>query len=436
MTSNAGVGTFVTEAHELASNGLDIFSGPMVDGSLLHGKTMTIYPSSVLTDTGPYDFIIPSDGQDWIDLPYTRLEGLIEIKKLDGSLLTATDLNAYVNLLPHAIFKQIEVYINGTLVSDLSTPTYPWKCMIEKLLSYPEDVKKTALQLEMYDEDTLNKEHVFTLDCKSFKSRHTKAMNGKCYFSIVLHSDIFHSVKYLMPGCEIKLKLIRNSDDFVLLGATKIAKTKISDLHLQVRRVTVEEGLLDKLESTLSTRPAIYPLTPGKIKTATIFKDMKSDRVANIYRGILPKSIIFCFVKSKAFDGDVASNPFVFEHFDLNHFQVYINGEPHFPQPLQPDFESGDYCREYRWFLDNIGLGHGSNAVGITMEDFKTNKFFIPIDFSPNLSNGFDLTPPQSGFIDVLLSYKNPLPQNITMISYATFNEILTIDKERKVTLV
>ena len=52
MTSNAGVGTFVTEAHELASNGLDIFSGPMVDGSLLHGKTMTIYPSSVLTDTG------------------------------------------------------------------------------------------------------------------------------------------------------------------------------------------------------------------------------------------------------------------------------------------------------------------------------------------------------------------------------------------------
>jgi hypothetical protein len=54
------------------SNGLDIFSGPTVDGSLLHGKTMTIYPSSFLPDTGPYDFIIPSEGQDWTDLPYTR----------------------------------------------------------------------------------------------------------------------------------------------------------------------------------------------------------------------------------------------------------------------------------------------------------------------------------------------------------------------------
>lgn len=436
MTSNSGVGTFVTEAHELVSNGLDIFNGPTVDSSLLHGKTFTIYPSSVITQTGPYDFIVPSDGQDWTDLPFTRLEGLIEITKADGTALGDTDLNAYVNMLPHSIFKQLEVYINNTLVSDLSTPTYPWKCIIEKILSYPEDVKKTALQLEMYDEEDLGKENTFTKDSKVFKKRHAKAVKGKCYFSVVLHSDIFHSVKYLMPGCEMKLKLIRNTDDFVILGATKIAKTKISELCLQVRRVTVDDVLLDKLESTLTSKPAIYPLTPGRIKTATIYKEIKVDRVSNLYRGILPKSIIFCFVKSKAFDGDVASNPFVFEHFDLNGFQVYVNGEPHFAQPLQPDFDSDKYFREYRWFLDNIGLGHGSNSVGIDMETFKTNKFFIPIDFSPNLSNGFDLTPPKEGFIDVMISFKNALPQNVTMIAYATFNEILTIDKDRRVTLV
>ena len=70
------------------------------------------------------------------------------------------------------------------------------------------------------------------------------------------------------------------------------------------------------------------------------------------------------------------------------------------------------------------------------MEEYKTNRFFIPIDFSPNLNNGFDMTAPKEGFIDFMLSFKSPLPENITMISYATFNEILTIDKERKVTIV
>jgi hypothetical protein len=98
-----------------------------------------------------------------------------------------------------------------------------------KALSYPEDVKKTALQLEMFDKDTFFKEPVFTLDCKSFNSRHKKAIYGNCYFSLVLHLDIFYSIKYLMPVCEIQLKLIWDTDDLVLLGATKIAKTKSSD---------------------------------------------------------------------------------------------------------------------------------------------------------------------------------------------------------------
>ena len=434
--STTGIGTFVTEKHEVISNGLDIFSGPEIDSSLLHGKTITVFPNNATTELGPYEFTVPSDGQDWTDLPYTRLEGLIEILKPDGSKLKETELNAYVNLLPHALFRQIEVYVNGTLVTDLSAPTYPYKAVIEKMLSYPANVKKNALQLEMYHDDTLGKENVFTDDSKSFSERHKKVQKGGSHFSTVLHVDFLHSVRYLISGCEIKVKLIRNTDDFVLLGATKLAKVKISNLKLLVRRVTVEESLLQKIESTLATTPAIFPLTPGKIKTHTILSGTKKNRWPHVYDGVLPRSIIFCFTKTKGFDGDIATNPFVFEPFGLNEFQLYINGEPHFPTPLQPDFDNDNFCREYRHFLDNVGVGHGSTSIDISMEEFKTNKFFIPIDFTPSLSNGYDLTPPKEGFIDVSYSFKTDLNHNITMIAYSNFNEILTIDKDRRVILM
>ena len=247
---------------------------------------------------------------------------------------------------------------------------------------------------------------------------------------------MFHSAKYLMPGCEIRLRLLRNTDDFVLLGATKLAKINIKDLYLQVRKLTVEESLVDRIDSTLTSKPAILPVTNGKVRNFTIYKGTKTERVNRVFTGILPRSIIFTFVKTDGFDGAVSVNPFIFEHFNLEHFQVYINGEPHFPIPLQPDFATGKFCREYRHFLDNIGLGHSDHSVDISMEQFKTSKFFIPIDFTPNLSNGFDLTPPRDGVIDVSVSFKEQLAQNITLLAYANFTEIMTIDKDKKVVYI
>ena len=215
--SRAGVGTFVTEDHELASSGLALFDSPNVDSSLLHGKFLTIYPTSVLSDNGPFDFTIPSDGLDYTDLPYTRLEGCIEVLKPDGTAVTDTELNALVNLYPHSLFKQIECSINNVQIADLSTPTYAYKSYIETLLTYPKHVKETTLALEHFDKDLIDKEENYTLnDNATFKARHLKAKGGKLYFSNLLHLDFFHSMRLLMPGCELKLKMLRNSDTFSL----------------------------------------------------------------------------------------------------------------------------------------------------------------------------------------------------------------------------
>ena len=80
--SNIGVGTYVDDQHEQTSNPFDLFSSPNVITDLIHGKTLTIFPNGPLTDTGPYDFIIPADSSDFTLMPFTRLEGELEIVKL------------------------------------------------------------------------------------------------------------------------------------------------------------------------------------------------------------------------------------------------------------------------------------------------------------------------------------------------------------------
>ena len=435
--SKAGVGTFITENHELASSGLALFDQPIIDSSLLQGKFITIYPSSVLQDNGPFDFIIPSDGQDFTDLPFTRLEGCIEIVSSDGTKLKDADLNAYVNLLPQSLFKQIEVSVNNTQIADLSTPTYAFKSYIETVLTYPKDAKETTLLLEHFNKDTLEKENIFTLlNSISFNKRNQFAKKGKIYFSMLLHIDFFHSTKLLLPGCEIKLKFIRNSDTFSLLGDTLQAKIKFHELKLMIRRVTVEPTIASKIEDAINKTPAIYPITQSKIKTFLIPKDVRQERISNIFRGVLPRSIIVGFVTTDAANGAINANPFKFEHFNLNHFQMYINGDPLLTEAFQPDFTNLKFFREYRWFMDNLGWAHDKESNGVTMEEFKTNTFFLPFDLSPDLSNGATLSQLKEGSLDVLVSFSENLAQNVQMIVFATFNELLLIDKDRNVTLV
>ena len=170
--SKAGVGTFITEDHELASSGLALFDQPIIDNSILSGRFITVYPSSVLNDAGPQEFVIPNDGTEFTDMPFTRLEGCIEIvNSTTGAKMKDTELNAFVNLLPQTLWRQIEVSLNGTQIADLSSPTYAYKAYIETALTYPKDVKETTLLLEHFHKDTLGKENNFTADCASFKER-------------------------------------------------------------------------------------------------------------------------------------------------------------------------------------------------------------------------------------------------------------------------
>ena len=67
--------------------------------------------------------------------------------------LDLDDPVAPVNNWLHALFSQVDVYLNGTLVTP-STNTYAYRAYIETLLSYGPDAKDTQLTSQLWHKDT------------------------------------------------------------------------------------------------------------------------------------------------------------------------------------------------------------------------------------------------------------------------------------------
>ena len=434
-----GLGTHVHDLTEIMSDGLDIFHAPQSDNSILQGRTIEHHMITALNENNNvFEFVIPSEGHDYTYLPLTRLEGEIEITKSNGNAITNADLVAPVNLISSALFRQVECDINGFQVADLTSPTYHYKAYLETLITYGIDAKNTHLQAALYEPDTNGSEEVFTAACESFKKRRDwiVAHGNKLYFSTPIYIDFFQSHRFLVPGPTIKLKFLKNEDKFCLMSATNDWKVKVKGLTISTRKLKIHNDITQKHSEIILRQPAIYPIKQSKIKTYVINAGITAKTLSGVFRGKLPIKAVFGFVKSDAFNGSFATNPYLFQHFEVSYVGFLINGSPYPSRVLQPDFTSGKCVREYRHFLDNVGISHENESNCISLERYKKNSTLFAYDFSGDLCNGYHKHPTESGFVDIELHFKTALTDNITVVLYATYDEIVEIDGQGEVKLV
>ena len=63
------------------------------------------------------EFSIPGTSASYIDLRKTRLHIKAAIKKENGSLVGKDDLVGFVNLSLHALFRQVDIALNQTIIT-------------------------------------------------------------------------------------------------------------------------------------------------------------------------------------------------------------------------------------------------------------------------------------------------------------------------------
>jgi len=131
----------------------DIFA-PKPRQVAVEGTTETIYKPIASIDQTDIEFLIPGDGETYIDLDL-KLYIKGKLMKEDGTALGDTDYKAGINNLLYALFSQCSISLNGTQITQ-ATELYNYRAYLETLLTYGRDAAESHLKNALWHLDTGN----------------------------------------------------------------------------------------------------------------------------------------------------------------------------------------------------------------------------------------------------------------------------------------
>ena len=141
----------------------------------------------------------------------------------------------------------------------------------------------------------------------------------------------------------MKLKFIRNNEDFVVMANVDdgIYKIKLLELYVEFRKITVDTPiLLREMDLLNKGQPYIMPFLQGKQIIHTIPKGRYSYLLHDLFTGPLPRQILVSFVAHDGFNGTLKKNPFIFKNLNIRSLVFKINGENSPPTEYTPDFNA------------------------------------------------------------------------------------------------
>ncbi len=442
LPDKSGIAGLAVEQNDGTESGLALHAPLEVETGLLEGAHVIYNSVASITNTGPVEFLVPRDNECSFILSQTRLSGHFVVTNDDGGFVTDASKTALVNHFAACLFSQVEVYLNGVQVADLSSAvTYPWRMFLQSYLSYNIDVKDTYLAAEGYypetEDETTATKITDEVSSSSLKKRKNLILNGKkVFFNSRIAVDLFDTDRFLPPNVDIKIKLVRSAETFGLLqdpAAAKPFKIVLKDVKLHMRKVLPTLIIRESFKNKLLKEPCYLPFSSTRLRHYVIPQGVSSFNIANIANGTLPKQVFFVMVHNQAMSHAPDKNPFNFQHFNLSSFNLKKNGQCVFPKPFQPNIGEGDAVDLYRHLYDSIGISHGNQSIGLTYDAFINGRFFLAADLTPDQCNSYHTHPENYGNLDLELAFSQVTPHPIYVLALSIFNSGIKIDQFQQV---
>lgn len=403
------------------------------------GHWAQYYPLATLTEGGPIEFAVSGSGEDYLDLSNTLLEVKAKIVKGTGNALADTDVVGPVNLWLHSLFSQVDVVLNGQVIS-APNHTYPYRAYLETLCSYGGDAKSSQLSSLLFAKDTPGQMDTATLVAggnQGLRTRQTEtAVSHKVNMMGRLHADIFMQERFLPNGVDLKLRLIPSKNAFNLMSsvANPSFRTVLEEVSLYVRKVKLSPSTVLAHAKAVEKSRMKLPLRRVVCKSVTVPAGSFQANLDNLFLGQLPNRIIVGCVAADAFNGSYTANPFNFQHFGLNFLALHVNGEQVPAKPLQPNFEDRQYVRSYLSLFSGTGMLHQDVGNGISYNDYPQGYTLYAFDLTPDLGEEeahFNVV--REGNLRAELHFAAALTASINVVIYAEFDNVVEIDKARNV---
>ena len=385
-----------------------------------------------------------SDSEMYVRMTIQKADGgTFRVKDADNKLLPINEreTGTPIDFILHTMWSSVDIKMNNNLVSESGT-NYMYKALLEALLTYNDSTKKIQLANEGFTGDSGD----FTqINPNSPPYNHGLKIRHKWFEDFVvvefvgpLMADICNQDRLILPGVDIDIKLWPTRDEFRLithpLGLP--CKLYIDEIYLNVCKVNVSPEVMMGHNAALEVSDSIYPFARTDIRTFNIAEGNFGMNIEDIWQGEVPTRLVVGLVKSQAYNGDYHLNPFHFEHFAVSDMGFFVNGEAT-PRPAYKlDLESGIYLEGLNSLYQITGKTMENSDIGITRETYQQGYTLIGFDVDPTTSPDFRYVgKPREGHTKLEIRFKRGLPCPVTVILYATFPEIMTIDQSRNVRL-
>lgn len=444
---------YLSSSKPCTKSELDLFYVPPTNTSIESGGWSQHNPLTALDDSGPIEFFIPASDHEYIHLNRTILYLNVEFKKTsklkrESSATNTTEPPIHygpINNLASSLFSQIDVSLKNESI-ETSNKTYAYKAYITDLLNFGMDSKSSHMQCGLFFKDTSGFMETIKITSDSndlndglvARRKVIEDSNGTIDLITKLHSDIFNSDRYLLNGVDMNIKLMRSTPEFFLMKEDDaVVGVRISKAVLYVRKARINNEILLAHSFALEKATAKYPIKRVVVSSYTIPQNVQDFTSPILTTSILPTRVICGMVDNKAFNGHYKYNPFNFQNFNLRQIILNLdsNSVPYKGKGYEVDFKNKKYVRGYYSLFESIDKPVLMNGNDILRTDYPNGYCLFAFDISPDLCSADHFNLLKTGKLVLDLSFDENLQQAVTLIVYCEYDNLIEINKSRKVIL-
>ena len=185
-----------------------------------------------MIESGLLEFTITASGDAYLDLSlaYLHLTASISVGTVTNP--TEGDKVAPVNNWVQSLFSQVDVSLNGKLVSS-SSNSYAYSAYIETLLTFGKAYKKIFLTNSIWYKDTAgHMNDIGDENVGATKRRNLTANGMKVDIIGYIDEDVFRQTRLLPPCITFIARFVRATLQFILISTKAGYKTEIPRIIL------------------------------------------------------------------------------------------------------------------------------------------------------------------------------------------------------------
>ena len=420
---------------EVKNSALCIFDKPAVQTDFIKNQTVDYYPLSNITSNGPIEFTIPGSGEEYIDINDINIYILAKVTKADGTNIdSAADKVALNNLPISTLFQDVSLTLGETQIEG-GQMCYPYLGYFNTVMQFTPAAQRSHMLSQGWCKDEAGKFN--DASNKGFAHR-SKMIKDSKTFELMgpLFLNFFRQGQYLISQTSLRVKLLPSKPEFALnaFGKTTEFKIQFQEVILYVPRFTINPSVINGHAAGLKRQNAIYPLHHAEVTTYTIPKGQQSYTKDRLFPEGAPKLLMIAMVENDAFNGNIAKNPFYFQHFDLKKLALYRDGTSVPGRPFTPDFANGKILRSYMQLMRTFDYINTDDTNGLTPDEFGNGYTIYAFDLTADKQvTATHRQPITTRNLRLELTFEKDTPTTINVLLYAVYDSMIEITQLRDV---